>query len=503
VDQGIGTLGSLVVLGVEFTQSRGVSPSSGLVKLLPAAAFDRFVDDMYLTYGGVTLTATDMAVADVSQRNFDGRDGFRWDAVIQDRRWKWRYPRIGGTYNRRLCDGSVDEKGKKNARELGEMLAVALGESGFDVSNLPTDVYPAIRWDDAIVRFELAWLGELFGLVVCPKLNNTFALEPIMQSASLPAGGVSITPPAFAFKPAIMPSSLKVQGSHDRKQGWLNLQPLGLDVDGTIAPLASCSWASGLSAQWTHAFPDVAQDKRHLAFQTAYRWYGPAEAGIILTGHTLETGLDTIAGVRRCLPPQVRGQFNLLDDFCTTSPSEAIYNGDFTVREDLNLVEFPYPMTRVNGDVSPAILQINTGYIEVDNDGNPTSAYSKTKAVPEARKTTEPRVLRHAELSKREIVDAFYGTAGDNTSELDAEAQIYLDAVASGYSYAQSQDVLYNGILALGLSGGVSQITWKVGNGRVATTRVGVNHEFDITAMHYQQRRAQERLSQMAERASL
>ena len=477
-----------------------MSPSSGLVRLLPGASFDRIIDNLVFGYGGSVRSFSDVAVADVSQRNFDGRESFRWSAVVQDRRWKWRYPRISGEYNRRLCDGSVDPKGKKNVRELAELISTELG--GVDVSSLPTNAWPYVKWDDAIARFELAWLGDLFGQVVCPKANDTFAMEPIMQSASLPAGGVPITPPAFAFKPSIMPSALKVQGSRDMKQGWVPLQAIGLDSDGQYKLIGVLSYSYGWSTQWPHAFPGVAQADRHLAFQTVFRLYAPTDPTIILEDHTLESGLDVPADRKRCLPPQLRGAFYSHDDFGTTTSATATFTGEWRIRKDLNAVEVAYPAYRfLDGGIVPAALEVNTGYHVVDTDGNPTGAYEKVNAVPEARRTTKDRVLRHPELGKREIIASLYGTAlGDNTSTLDGEAQSYLDAVSSGYSYQQCQDVLFDGILQDGLSGGVSQMLFRLGSGRVATTRVGVNHEFDIHQMHLQQRRAQERLSQMAER---
>lgn len=501
MDQGIGTAGSLTVLGIDFTYSRGVSPSTGLMKLVPLGTFDRFVDDLTLSFGGSSQTLTDVAVASCPLELFEGRESFRWNCAIQDRRWRWRYPRISGTYNRRLCDGSVDEKGKKTAQELGELLAAELDDT-IDVTELPTDAYPSVFWEDALARFELAWLCDLFGLTVCPKTDNTFVLEPVTQTASLPAGGNPITPPAFSSKPAIIPSAVRVTGSHDRKQGWIDLVSVAVDIDGKIDVINNMSYNPGWGSQWPNVFPDVAEAYRHLAFEYVHRLFVPSDPTIVLDDHVLELGTDVTAGRKRCLDPQVKGIFFSHDDFGTTTGSDAIYTGKFTVRKDWNAVLFHYPVYQISsGAILPAELSINTGYHIITSDGQAASYYTKDKAVPEAKKTTKPRVLRHPELSKTYIETSLYGTStGSNSAALDVEADAYLDPVAATYSFQASQDVLYDRLIFTDLSGAIAQIKWRLGNGRVATTRIGLNQEVDIYSIGHQQRRAQERLSQMAER---
>lgn len=498
--QGIGLFAGQPVLGIDFPHSRGVSPSTGLMRIIPRDSFDRIVGDMALSFDGGSASLTDVAVTSVPQENFEDRDAFRWNVALQDRRWRWRYPRISGKYNRRLCDGTIEPKGKKTAKELVALLAIELQDT-IDASQLP-DAYPPIYWDGALARFELAWICDLFGMTVCPKIDNTFSLEPITATASLPSGGTPVTPSSFSHKLSVMPSGLRVQGSHDRKQGWVPLQGIGLDTDGQWKLLASVSYSP--IGQWPNAFPNVPQADRHLAFQTAFRYYTPVDPTIILEDHLLQTGLDIPADEKRCLPPQLRGSFFCHDDFGTTTPSTAIYNAPFRIRKDLNAIELDYPAYKVTGGVKPAELEVNTGYYVVDNDGNPLSVYEKDKAITAAQKATRHRVLRHPELGIREIIDPLYGgTAGDNKSLIDAEADMYLDPVSDGYTYQASQDVIFNGLIFPDTTAGIAQVHWLCGNSRVATTRVGVNTEVDVTSATHQQRRAQERLSQMAERLGL
>lgn len=503
--QGIGTLGSLTVLGAQMTHVRGVDPSVCLIRLVPDVTFDRFVDDLTLTYGGISLTATDVAVAAVPGRWHLDREHYRWNAVALDRRWKWRYTRISGKYNVRRCDGSIDPETQKSARQLGQILFDELGEAGYDVSDLPSTAYPAVLWDNALARLELQWLCDLFAADVCMTLSDTFSIQAITTTASLPAGGTPVTPETYSHKPAVMPSKVRIAGSDLIKQDWISLTPVGLDWNGNIEPLTSLSYApaGGWGNQWPYAFPDVATQYRHLAFETVWRWFIPPD-NIVLLNHPAESGLDTTRNQKFCLPPQVRGDFFMLDDLGTNG-SDEYSSAVFRIREDLNLVEFEYPVYALSsGTIVNPSLEINTGYIEVDATGVSTQSYSYDQNIPEAKKVTDPRVLRHPELLWHDITASIYGSAtGTNTAALDAEATVYAEAVANSYSYDKAQDIIYDGILAIDLTGSITQIRWTVGNDWPAFTRVGVNTEFDVREKQRQQRRAHQRLLQMAERMAL
>jgi hypothetical protein len=302
-----------------------------------------------------------------------------------------------------------------------------------------------------------------------------------------------------------MPSAVEVRGSHDRKQGWVPLRSIWLDRDGKYDARDNMSYtpSTGWGTQWPNIYPDVPPDReRKLSFDTGYRLYAPVDPTIILDDHVIEVGLDVPADQKRCLPAIVRGKFNSHDDFATTTHGFGSYSGDFKFRKDINALEFAYPVYKiVGGSIEPAELEINTSYYQVDSDGNPVSAYKKSTDVSQSVRTTKPRVVHRPELSKREIVNALYGgSAGDNTSQLDAEATVILQSVVGGYAYAQSQDVMYDRFVFPDTTAGIAQILWRCGNQRPATTRVGVNAEVHIQAMGHQQRRALERLSQMAER---
>jgi hypothetical protein len=500
VEQGLGTIGGLSVLGVELTHIRGVDPSACLLKTIPQTLFDRFTGTLQFSFAAQSISLSGMAVAAAPLELWYGRDGYRWNVVALDRRWKWRYPRISGEYNGRLCDNSINSASRKNARELAELLLDALGESSYDVSGVPDDVYPYVLWDNSLAKLELASLCDLLGMDVCPHVaNDQFAVRSLTATASIPAGTVIYGDQA-AFKPAVMPSSLQVVGAPKKYQGLVELEPVALDSSGDIRAAAAVSYApgGGWNRQWPSAFPGVTQAARHLPVQTIWRWYQPVDATIILDEHVVETGLDAERNELRCLPPQVSGVFWTFGDHATNTGVNAVYSGNFRVRKDLNLVEFEYPVWRwSSGEILPALLWINAGYY-IKNSAGALQIYTRNQAVPQAVVSTAPRVLKHHELHWTSIGDALYGaSSGNNETDVQAEADVYLSSLAATYSFDKSRTVVLNGLVSVDLLPPITQVKWRCGNQRPAFTFIGINQECDIHTPDNQDRRTRQRVDQL------
>lgn len=504
MDQAIGNLGSLIVLGAEFTNVRGVEPGVGLVRLVPASSFDRLVADLTLSYGGATVVLKDAAVAEVSGRWRLDRDAYRWSALIMDRRWKWRYPRISGSYNVRLCDNTIDPRTKKNARQLAELLADKLGEASMDVSAFPTDAYPAVKWTHSLARLELHALCDLFGLTVCLKLDDTFKVEPLTGPMSL-VSGTPIIPDTFAYRPSVMPQKIRVDGERLIGQKWWPLLAVDLDDADKFARAIGGSswWPGGYSREWPNSYLGVSQASRLMPFQTAHRWFAPAQ-DITLLEYLAEVGwYDYVVGdpdqrQPLKLAPQLRGTFSILDDFLSVRFEN--YSGRWRIHPDLNMVETEYPVYRCeDGQIKPALLEVCCAALM--NQSDPQYYESSETTVSKSVEDTKRRVLKRPELQPITYQDRFYASSPDHgRTAQDAEAQAYRTATHdNGYAYVEARDVIYNGIVAADLSSCVAQVQWSVGNGRPGTTRVGYNTEFSLHARNEQERRAMRRIHQMAE----
>lgn len=493
-------------IGGRMVITRGVTPSLCQFIAVPSATeiLDRKYGDLVWTYGATSVTFSDCAVVACPLRIHHGRPGYTYEMIVADRRWKWRYPRITGEYNKRSCNGEIQADLKKSARQLATLLLDELGETGYDVSDVPDNVWPYVNWDRSPARLELAWLCDLLAMVVVPDVvNDVFKVVKLNDTTGqeLPPGAGPVTPTEFGFKESAIPSDLRVTGPDDLKQGPVALRAVGLDTDGDRGLITGLNYDP--TDQWWSAFPTVPQSNRHLAFQTAYRWFEPSNANIQLKSHSLESGTNT-DGKLYCAPPQIRGVFWPLCDHRINTGANTIHNGEFYIDEEKNLVVFAYPVIKWNGGepVAPD-LYVVTAYKEKVNDEYPY--FFKDKEVDEAVQEAgeNRRVVVHPELQRRVVNEALYGQGGDNLASLQAEADVYLNSIDDSYAYDQANDVEYEGIVNISPDGAIAQVIYTAGRDLVAKTRLGRMTEPDVYTMHHQKRRAEERLSQMAERMNL
>lgn len=518
-DLGWVTFNGATFLGAEMTLSRGVQPSTCLLTTIPGP-LDRIVGDLVFHYGATTLTFPGAAMLENSFRPSFGRDQYRWRVAVVDRRWKWRYPRIDGVYNERGADGTLRSATKKNVKELVELCLVALGESTYDTADLPTNVYPPVCWSRARAALEMQWLCDLVACCVILRAStNTVAIKKLNDAlgAEIPVGAMPVTPPGIPWKQAVIPSMLRIQGNPTVVQSKLELEAVGLNSDGKIVPIDELTYipGGGWEEEWPTVFDGVADADKHLAFDTVWRWYRPKSgwdgdgvtvndaSQIELLTHAAECFEDS-NGVLRPIAPRVQGVFWPNCDRAQNTAADTIYTGKFKVRPELGLVEFDYPIISWDDDlVSPADIDIIAAYNVRKPDSDGYAVYTKDLAVSTAPIATEERILPHPELTKVKIVDEILGTAGDNLTELDAEASEYLSRNEASYDFSGAQDVFYNGLVNVDCSGAIAQVKYRVGDGTKMTTRVGLHTEFDHGVAGQQQRRSQERLAQIAERMSL
>lgn len=504
------------ILGGQITLSRGVSPGVGALRMLPTTTV-AIVGDLRFYQPSVSdIYLRDVATEPQSLSILRSRQGYVWDIKILDRRWRWRYPTISGEYNSRGCDGRVIESSRKTLRQLADLCLAAMDESGADTSVLPENVYPPVNWRETRAATELAWLCEQVGCVPCLKLNNKVVIE------QLGTGNNYITGDERAFRyelqPSVKPKRVEVHGPGTSWQTRLVLQAVGLDTDGNVKPVDNLSYkpAAGWGSQWWGAFPDVDPAARHLAVMTVWRWYrvigqetgglapvGVAETDVLsLDQFALDdTLLETVGGV--CQGAVVTGSFWPLCDHKINTAAATVHPGPFTILKERRVVAFDYPVFRwQDGLVAPAALKLIVGYRLKRVDGlgylGQTLVGQDTNGVT----ATMPRVLRHPELRDADIQAAVYGGYG-NRPEVLAEAQVYLDRVASTYRLGNGIEMLYDGIKTLDLDGAVAQIRWKAGHGEPCSTRVGFNMEFEGTVPSYAARRQAERVIQLAERENV
>jgi len=224
-----------------------------------------------------------------------------WILSVLDRRWKWAFGAISGSYNVRLENGELDEDfPRKTPQELARLCLEAMKESGADVSAMPNHGKPEVHWDFANPAQALAELCDAFGCRIVLGLNNKVRLLPVGTGAALP-GGKDVADESLAADPPEKPDEIAVYGPPASFQFDLELEAVGLDVDGLVKPINELSYnpdpkynfgpignlvanALGIRTNgqdWVgyaerQEFTSIGSDfsrERELAKATVYRWY--------------------------------------------------------------------------------------------------------------------------------------------------------------------------------------------------------------------------------------
>lgn len=523
------------VVGGTFTMLRGISPGVGLLQLPAEPQFTATVGDLTIEYAGVQIVIRNCAINThtlqremIRSSTLLRRPGpVMWTVQVMDRRWAWRYKRISGMYNERMPNDSIkyssgQPEPRKTLRELAELCLNAMNESSYDTSVLPTNVYPAVNWQDANPAAELQTLCDMVGcVVVYDWQTDSVMIRRISQGNDLPTGDVAVINDRKLLTVARRPDSLVVACGPTRYQVKFLLEAVGLDSDGMIRRIDELTYApsGGWTKDWWCAFPNVDDDNKYLAFDTVFRWYRIKGVGVngdlSLPGSNeyiqsidqfeVEDVLLEIAEDPDSMPQTVRGVVS--GEFWPQCPWEAttdegtIYgsSGWRLLRERKNIVEFDYPVLKAkDGQYSEAKMYLTCvcKLRKSDNSGYVAASYERF--LPWQQTGAGPRILKHHELWQAQVLDVVRGATG-STEDAATESQIYLDEVQQSYSSMTGEDVSYDGIVPIVLDGAIAQVQWKVGMARPSETRASRNHEFDAYTPCFEQRRRTEKTNTVAE----
>ncbi len=88
-----------------------------------------------------------------------------WTVTIMDRRWRWRFGQISGYYNIRV-DKTLRKGTEKNIKDLMKLCLEEMGEKNYDLSTVPTDIFPEVDWNYVLPSEALSQLASLIGFRV-------------------------------------------------------------------------------------------------------------------------------------------------------------------------------------------------------------------------------------------------------------------------------------------------------------------------------------------------
>lgn len=286
------------IVDAQYTRAHGIQPGVATISIAPQANIVGDIGDLVFTFAGTSQNGNNtytFSDCKLDRMNFElTTNGFIMRIAVFDRRWKWDFPTITGSYNMRHENGELVTdlsttqsqqtanliwQTEKTPQELASLCLDAMGESGYDVSALPNNSRPLVEWDWVNAARALEDLCESLGCRVVLKMDDTVEICQVGVGAPLPDNlDIRMRSPGIDLPER--PDALRVICGRSRFQADLLLEDVGLDVDGQVKPTSQLSYIpktngsadlGKLDPPFYLAITDL--KARELAKQTIYRWY--------------------------------------------------------------------------------------------------------------------------------------------------------------------------------------------------------------------------------------
>lgn len=212
--------------GGSFTLLPGVEPSTAVLRFVTRYRLPQ-VGVLTIRQGSRSISFRNCRIV---RSMLTGGDQGRWQEVtIVDRRWMWGDTvfRIHGEYNRIKAP-----KNTRTAFQLGQLLATAMQEIGYDVSAMSRiNAKIPVEWDGSNAAQELDRICQAFGMY--PTLTLADTMRIVIDGVGQ---GPRSTPQAMDFTltgeaPAI-PQTIIFEGGQTLIQHDLRLKPVGQEITG-------------------------------------------------------------------------------------------------------------------------------------------------------------------------------------------------------------------------------------------------------------------------------
>lgn len=536
------------------TLNIGTSPGVHRLDIAPQFGVPKQNGDLVLTFGRNKIALRNCRIDSASYTR--NASGAVVSLVVFDRRWKWAFGRISGSYNVRDDAGAIVQpaKGKPDAiddsertpQQLAKLCLEAMGEKNFAVADLPNDTRPSVTWDNANPAQALYQLCSSLACVVVLGLDDSVAIRKIGKGKGgrksvLPAG--PLTPDTSeSLDTAEQPDATIVVTAPAQFQVDLLLEAVGIETDGTIKPIDDLSYkpAGGWSDADIPGFAAVAEANRKSACDTVYKWYrvvSPCKA-ITKDVRRIEQILPLIAeqvekdAAGKPKPAEVFGVFfnETTDELDNTAEKLAPLTADnqviraegWTLDATRGLVVFSRPIYKHVGDfpdntheAADLVLRCSVNWKQPE-DRALQRAERRRDVKKKQRVNTPPFVL-----VQDDIVPTFYATYnpaeyfrnGDatklgikqlfaNAAEIDKSTKHYLDAAEAKFATQDSQSAVYAGWLAIECDGAIQSVTWSLSEGG-AFTNAERNRDFGSpVALPFKERQEIERRREAARQAA-
>ena len=230
--------------GVSFSLSLGPTPDVNVINMIGTET-TWSPGSVAISDGTTTITVTNLQPFAWQVRN--GRDGQYTEIQVRDSRQNWiKRGVIYGEYNKPFADGSENQQ--QNAQQLVTLCLNALQETGYNVSALPTDFYPYVRWEAAKPGAEATAICQMCNCALGLQSSGNAKVFKLGSGASLPSGAKEKND--LGQQKLDRPDVYLVRGAQNICQITSTLVPVGLDTDGSVKPLESVSYYAAAVAAW-------------------------------------------------------------------------------------------------------------------------------------------------------------------------------------------------------------------------------------------------------------
>jgi len=512
LDSSVSYGGITGIRALRFPFGRGVTPSVACIYCVPQQIDP--TGPLALNYNGGTIAIPDMAVASAHlRRRQDGRHPLM-TVYLKDRRWRWAGKTVSGSWNRRTAAGLVDDATRKTPGELAGLILAALGEGAYDVSQMPTGVFPPAEWQNA--RADLA-LQKLCDYVACEvvlnPLTNTVAIVRLGVGSTTPTGVGEILP-KFYFSPrSSVPASIRVLGGRAIFQSALRLRAVARNYGtGQVSLVDSVNFkpSAGWGNESIFSFPGVPLIARHLAFSDVWRLYqvvgqsngDPQVPGIPipitsmdqyhLNDFSLEQETD-LSGFKRNTPGYVYVGEAWGYTTTATTGSNVVYLATFKILPERRSVLFDVPLFKLStsGAFTEPTLYLNTSYTLTDSTGQYVGLYWDAAVGGSGGQL----ILNRPELFPNYDFNFSTNTQAETFQELSTYASLFQQKYASPWA----SEITYPGLVPGSPDGNLAQFTWEWSVVAPPVTTVCEGEELNPLAASAKRRRFDLQLEAMAQ----
>lgn len=492
--QGLVYFPGLVVRGATMTFSPGVQPSIAALTTIPQPNYLHRVGDLVFSFDGITIRFRNCAVKQSTVKV--STTGHLWTIYVMDRRWRWQFGHVSGHYNKRESDGKkIIDSTRALPQDLARICFHAMGETQYDVSQLPNDVLPEIQWDYDSAADSLDSLCAQLGCLVVLGLDDVARIWRIGWGYDLP--NIQVMSPQSATEGGVVPASvIAIAQSESLYEEDFTLEAVGLDRDGSYRPLEELAYlpAKGYFDPWLDGVVDD-EDLRK-AKRTVYRCY--RVKGFTRTGD-FRSGCLNIAGweVKDLDQITLTGSKILPNPEKPSEPQKATAKGTFysTWLEEREVEDTEYDGT-VSVRPREKIVVFDRQLFRVDPpDGNPIGPAEMTLRTSYTLRdplTLQPirAVYTHylGAGGAGEVVVVGKGTqfkiiadpddnsaADSNYTETEEILRSHAENTAAAFMPRLGWNVQYEGLLPISPDGAITQVTWNVGNISTTTTEASRN----------------------------